>query len=95
MIITVHVKPNARKNAIKWIDEDTLKVSVTAVPEAGKANKAVIELLAEEFKLPKSRIEIVRGLTAKMKQIKVPSEIPSAYLREAIEEGEHELTLKK
>ena len=71
MLLTVHVKPNARKNTIEWIDEDTLKVSVTAVPEAGKANKAVIELLAEELKLPKSQIEIVRGLTAKIKQVKI------------------------
>ncbi len=71
MILTVHVKPNARKNSIEWIDEDTLKVSVPAVPENGKANKAVIELLAEELKLQKSQIEIVRGLTAKIKQIKI------------------------
>lgn len=72
MILTVHVKPNSRKNSIEWIDEDTLKVSVTAVPEDGKANKAVIELLADEIKLPKSQIEIVRGLTTKIKHVKVP-----------------------
>lgn len=72
MILTVHVKPNARKNTVTWIDEDTLKMSVTAVPEAGKANKAVIELLAQELDIPKSQIEIVRGLTAKIKQVKVP-----------------------
>ncbi|MBI4438268.1 DUF167 domain-containing protein [Candidatus Uhrbacteria bacterium] len=71
MILTVHVKPSARKNAVAWLDEDTLKVSVTAAPEGGKANRAVIELLAEELSLPKSQIEIVRGLTAKMKHVKV------------------------
>lgn len=71
MILTVHVKPNARKNAIEWIDEDTLKVSVTAIAEEGKANKALIELLSDELNIPKSQIEIVRGLTAKIKQVKI------------------------
>ena len=72
MLLTIHVKPNARKNTIEWIDEDTLKASVTATPEGGKANKALLELLAEELKTPKSQIEIVRGLTTRIKQVKIP-----------------------
>lgn len=71
MILTVHVKPNAKKNTVEWIDEDTLKISVTAKPENGKANKAVIELLAEELKIKKSAVEIVRGHTTRIKQIEV------------------------
>ncbi|KKW31209.1 MAG: hypothetical protein UY76_C0064G0008 [Candidatus Uhrbacteria bacterium GW2011_GWA2_52_8d] len=71
MILTVYVKPGARKNSIEWIDEDTIKISVTAPPEKGKANHAVIKLLAEDLNLPKSQIEIVRGLTTKIKHVKV------------------------
>lgn len=72
MLLTIHVQPNAKQNAIKWLDEDTVKVRLTAPAMEGKANKALIELLTEYFGLPKSKIRIVRGLTAKMKQVEIP-----------------------
>ena len=72
MILTVHVKPGARQNSLEWLDEDTVKISVTAPPEKGKANKAVIELLAEELGVAKSTIELIRGGTARMKQFLIP-----------------------
>ena len=73
MILTVHVKPRAKKNAIvAWLDETTLKISVTAAPERGKANDAVIKVLAEAFHVAPSTIEIVRGATTTMKQVRVP-----------------------
>ncbi|HLD20920.1 MAG TPA: DUF167 domain-containing protein [Patescibacteria group bacterium] len=71
MILTVYVKPGARKESLEWIDEDTLKISVTAPPEKGKANKAVIEALAEELGVAKSTIELIRGGTARIKQFKI------------------------
>ncbi|MBT5808010.1 DUF167 domain-containing protein [Candidatus Uhrbacteria bacterium] len=71
MIITAHVKPNASSNRVEWLDEDTVKVWVTAVPEKGKANKAVVELLSKEMRVAKSRIELIRGGTARMKQFEV------------------------
>ncbi|MEK7620553.1 MAG: DUF167 domain-containing protein [Patescibacteria group bacterium] len=71
MIITAHVKPGARQNSLEWLDEDTVKISVTVAPEKGKANKAVIELLAEELGVAKSTIELIRGGTARMKQFKI------------------------
>lgn len=74
MLLTVYVKPSARENKIlEWLDEDTLKVSVTAPPQKGKANKAVIKLLADELNLAKSDIEIVRGHTTRMKHISIPT----------------------
>ncbi|MBI4592203.1 DUF167 domain-containing protein [Candidatus Uhrbacteria bacterium] len=71
MIYTVHVKPGAHKEHLEWIDEDTLKISVTAPPEKGKANKAVIEALAQELGIAKSTIELIRGGTARIKQFKI------------------------
>lgn len=71
MILTVHVKPNAKQESLEWMDEDTLKISVTVPPEKGKANKAVIELLAEELNIAKTTIELVRGGTTRIKQFKV------------------------
>lgn len=71
MILTVHVKPGASKESLEWLDEDTLKISVTAPPEKGKANKAVIEAIAEELGIAKSTIELIRGGTARIKQFKI------------------------
>lgn len=71
MIITVHVKPRSRKNAIEWIDTETAKISVTAIAEKGKANDAVIEVLSDDLGIAKSLIEIVRGKTTRIKQVEI------------------------
>jgi len=71
MILTVHVKPNAKQESLEWMDEDTLKISVTVPPEKGKANKAVVELLAKELNIAKTTIELIRGGTTRIKQFKV------------------------
>lgn len=69
MKLAVTVKTNARKNEVRKINDITFLVAVTASPIDGKANKAVIELLAEYFDVPKSRIEIKAGSTSKNKII--------------------------
>jgi len=46
-----------------------LKASVTAVPEDGKANAALIKMLAKEWRLPKSTFEIVAGATDRRKTL--------------------------
>lgn len=71
MILTVYVKPSARKNELEWIDENTLKIAVTEVAEKGKANKAVLKMLAKELKVAPTSLELIRGKTARIKQIKV------------------------
>ncbi|MBI5369901.1 DUF167 domain-containing protein [Candidatus Uhrbacteria bacterium] len=71
MLLTVHVKPRAKKESLEWLDEDTLKISVCAVAEKGKANTAVIKVLAQELKIAPSRLTLVRGATAKIKQIEI------------------------
>ena len=73
MILTVHVKTRAAKDEIiSWLDQDTVKVAVKAAPEKGKANKAVLNLLAKELKLPPTSLKIIRGVTASLKQIEIP-----------------------
>ena len=75
MILTLYVKPNARENKIlAWVDEDTIKISITAVPEKGKANKAIINFLSKQWKIPKTYLVITRGTTAKIKQLTIPDE---------------------
>ncbi len=71
MLLTCHVTPNAKRNELTWLDEDTVKVKITAPAVDGKANKALVDFLAEELKVKKASITIVRGLTARMKQVNV------------------------
>ena len=71
MMITVHVKPGARENKLEWLDKETVKISVTAAPIKGKANKAVLKILATELDIAQTRLEIIRGKTARIKQIVV------------------------
>lgn len=61
MKLSVIVKTNARKNEVVRVDDSTFRVAVTASPIEGKANKAVIELLAEHFDVPRSHVEIKSG----------------------------------
>ena len=46
-----------------------IKIKITAQPVEGKANKAVIEFLSKQFKVPKSSFEILKGQTSKDKTI--------------------------
>jgi len=69
-LINIRVITNARKNEV--IPEgDGFKVRVTAPPIEGRANQAVIELLAEYFKVRKSAIKIIRGEKSKNKIVEI------------------------
>ena len=66
----VRVTPHARQN--KLVESDgVLRVYVTAAPEKCRANAAVVELLAEYFDVPKSRIKILKGLTFSEKTVAI------------------------
>jgi uncharacterized protein (TIGR00251 family) len=68
--VTVKVTANAKKNAVTS-SENGLKVHLTAPAVDGKANKALIELLAGHFKVKRSQIEITKGLKSKTKTITI------------------------
>jgi uncharacterized protein (TIGR00251 family) len=77
--IAVRVTPKAARNRISGLATDAaggtaLKVAVTAAPEGGKANAAVIKLLAKEWRLAKSDLAIVQGAAARRKVIEIAGE---------------------
>jgi len=67
----VAVKPKARRNAIEGIRSGSLVVHITAAPEKGEANKAVVEIIAEWLELPKSSVEITAGHKSRQKWVRV------------------------
>lgn len=71
MKISVKVKTNARENVVKEIEGGQYEVLVTTSPTDGKANEAVIRLLADFFNKPPTMIVIVRGHTSRKKIIEI------------------------
>lgn len=88
MRLRLKVAPKARRNAVGgWLDEPdgskSLKVAVTAAPEDGKANAAVVALLAREWGVAKSAISVVSGATDRRKIVDIRGQ--SAELMQTIE----------
>jgi uncharacterized protein len=69
--ISVTVKPNAKSAAVTKLTETEYRVILHAPAQDGKANRALIELLADYFHVPKSAIMIVRGEFARKKVVKI------------------------
>ncbi len=70
--ITVKVIPRAKQNQVLGtLNDDTIKVRLTAPPVDGAANKALIDLLSEVWDIPKSRIRVVKGETSRLKIVEV------------------------
>ena len=67
--LTIRVVPRASKNEIVGLLGDALKIRLQAPPVEGKANKALIEFLADELNVPKKQVEIRGGETGRNKQI--------------------------
>ena len=68
IIVKLKIVPNSSKNDIV-LEDEFIKVKVTAQPIENKANKALLEFLSKKFKVPKTKIEILKGDTSKDKTI--------------------------
>ena len=71
MKVSVKVKPNAKIEKIEKLSETEFKVSLKAPPKDGKANAALIALLADYFDVPKKRITLLRGTSSKQKWVEI------------------------
>src|SRR5215208_4580276 len=70
--LAVRVTPRACRNEIvEMLDDGTIKVRLAAPPADNEANKALIEFLADILGVPKSRLDIVAGVTGRDKLIAV------------------------
>ena len=72
MRIPVKVKPRSKTEGVtREMDGDVYVVRVKEPPIEGRANRAVVKLLAKHLGVPESRLSIVSGLTSKNKVIEV------------------------
>ena len=70
MELDIRVQPRASRNAIE-VDGERVTVRVTAAPEGGRANDAVVALLAKRLRVPKRGVLIVRGRKSRDKRIRI------------------------
>ncbi|MDV3129644.1 DUF167 family protein [Mycobacterium sp. 21AC1] len=71
--VVVRVKPGSRKGPLVEVGDDgALTIYVPERAVDGKANEAVTKLLAAHLGVPRSRVELIAGATARLKRFRVP-----------------------
>lgn len=88
-LLTVRVTPKSSRDVIEGpVADDAgkvcLKVRVRAVPEGGKANKAVCQLIARYFGLPKSSVSLHAGDTSRIKQVRLACDMQTLLQKSTI-----------
>jgi uncharacterized protein (TIGR00251 family) len=71
MKLQIQVKPNSRQESVQQQPDGSYKISLNAPPTEGRANERLVEVLADHFKVPKSRISILRGAKSRTKVVEV------------------------
>jgi len=71
MLIKVKVFPNSKKEEIAEKSEDSFEVKVKEKPERGLANRATIKILSSYFKIPESKIRLIKGFKERNKIFKI------------------------
>lgn len=69
--IQVQIQPGSSKDQIIGLHNGRLKIKISAPPVGGKANQNLIEFIAKALGVSKSKIEIVKGRTSKLKTLKI------------------------
>ena len=80
-LLPVKATPGARQNSVRGLHNGMVKVQVTQIAEKGKANRAIIDVLAKHFGISRSRIELIRGASSTEKVFLIKGVDP-AWLRQ-------------
>ena len=79
--LVIKVQPKARCDDIAVVEGGELRVQVTAPPERGRANEAVVSLLSRRLGVARGNVRILRGLRARNKVVEVEGLPPDEVLR--------------
>jgi uncharacterized protein (TIGR00251 family) len=72
--VRIRVIPNASRDAVAGWQEGVLRVKLQAVPEGGRANRALIAFLSRELGCHRREIRILSGETSRNKVVEVPEQ---------------------
>ena len=67
--VTIRLTPKAAHDRIDGLKQGVLQARVRAVPEDGRANTALVELVAREIGVPKSTVSVAQGKTSRLKTL--------------------------
>ncbi len=68
VVLEVKALPGSKRDELRGVQNNALKVCVTQAPEKGKANKAIRKVLADAMKLRASQVELLSGETSSQKK---------------------------
>jgi uncharacterized protein (TIGR00251 family) len=71
VVLRLHVQPGAGRTAVMGRHGDALKVKVGAPPEGGRANQAVLDLIASMLGVKAGDVELTSGASSRTKRVKV------------------------
>ncbi|MGI4829739.1 MAG: DUF167 domain-containing protein [Janthinobacterium lividum] len=80
-LIPIRVHPAARKNAITGVHGGALKISLTAPPTDGRANEALLKLLAQTLGIARAQLALVSGASSRTKAVQVRASTASEIAR--------------
>ena len=84
--LAVRVHPGARRSGLEgWMGDGSLKLSVAAAPEGGRANLAVVRLVAESLGVTPAQVHVTRGASSRAKTLEI----------EGLEESEVRVRLER
>jgi len=69
LYLNVHVQPGARRAQLRGVHGDAVKIAIGEAAQDGKANKAIIRVIAKVFNLSISDVEITSGMTSRRKRV--------------------------
>jgi uncharacterized protein (TIGR00251 family) len=90
VVLAVHAHPGAGRSQVVGRHGDALKIRVAAPPEQGRANDALVKLLAEAFGLPEASVELKSGAGSRQKAFRIAGHAPAAFdtkLEKVLEEA--------
>ena len=83
VVIRLHVQPGATRTGVTGVHGNALKVAVTAPADAGRANAAVVVLIAGVLGVRRSSVRLLSGSTSRAKRVGIDGMAPEA-VREAV-----------
>ena len=76
-MLELRVQPRAAQSAIAGLHGGRLRIRLAAPPVDGRANAALVELMAETFRVPRAQVSIEHGLAGRDKRVRI-ADAPAA-----------------